>query len=459
MIKKMRSLKHIIPVSIIIILVLTGMAQKSTREDQNKKYSYYENPANCSGCHWDRFDRWNVSQHSKGFTGDFFQAQFYDVVLPSLKVDDKLKNVPDDCIGCHSPTAFLSGDMVPARTANPDNHWNKGDGNKTRADRGIFCDFCHTLDRFENDPPFNHDYISHATAEIDPKRADLAFPWSPHHDTEMSEIFEDVMICATCHNELNPYDVWVKATETEYSNSVYFSRGIVCQDCHMQPMAGKPAKMGWPREENHDHWFGGGFAEFVEGAAGVYMMAYPEKPTAGQKVDLSLMVKALATGHNFPTGSVEERDVWLHVSLNKMDGEEVLHIPVPKNPDDPNDKYFITSNAKTAYPSHSTISEPIVRDALPEGDRLYHSIFLDSEGKFTYAQWLCVEEIENRLRPLEERMERYSFTIPNDLPQGEYYLTAVLNYRRMPDSYADYLKVERRPVIEVSRDTRKITIQ
>jgi len=387
------------------------------------------------------------------------KAQYYDIVLPSLTIDEKVANVNEDCIGCHSPTAFLSGDMIPPRLPNPDNHWNKGDGYKTRADRGIFCDFCHTLDRFENASAFNHDFISHATEAIDPKRADLEFPWSPHHETKTSEIYEDVMICATCHNELNPYGVWVKATQQEHAESVYASRGIVCQNCHMQPMAGKPAKMGFIRAQNTDHWFGGGFAEFVEGAAGVYFQELTEQVSPGQEIPFSILVKTLATGHKFPTGSVEERDVWLHVSLNNEAGEEVLHIPVPVNPDDPNDKYFITSNALVAYPSHSTISDPISRDGLIEGDRIYHSAFLDSEGKFTYAQWLCVKEIENRLDPLEERMEHYSVVIPQHIKKGTYYLTAKLFYRRMPDPFADYLKIERRPVMDVSKDVRKVVIQ
>ena len=62
-------------------------------ESQEKKYHYYENPVICSGCHWDKFDRWSTSQHSKGFTGDFFQAQFYEVVLPSLSLDEKVAGV------------------------------------------------------------------------------------------------------------------------------------------------------------------------------------------------------------------------------------------------------------------------------------------------------------------------------------------------------------------------------
>jgi hypothetical protein len=237
--------------------------------------------------------------------------------------------------------------------------------------------------------------------------------------------------------------------------SVYPNELIVCQDCHMQPMSGKPAKMGGPREENHDHWFGGGFAEFVEGAAKVSVIFGDSDPVTGKEFKFSVEVHSLATGHKFPTGSVEERDVWLHVALTDLKGNEVLHIPIPPNPSDPNDKYFITSNEKVAYPSHSQISDPFERDALPESDRIYHSAFLDSDGQFTYAQWLAVEEVENRLDPDEVREEYYLLVIPQDLPD-QVFVTAILNYRRMPDSFADFLEIERRPVIEVSRDRVKL---
>lgn len=440
----------------ILFFTLTGAVLINVHRDQKKEYHYFEDPLVCSGCHWDKFERWNVSQHSKGFTGDFFQEQFYQLVLPSLSFNEKVTDVHIGCIGCHSPSAFLSGDFIPQRTGKSDNHWNRGDGYKTRADRGIFCDFCHTLDGFENDPPFNHDYISLATAEVDPKHGDLEFPWSPHHETETSEIFEDPVICATCHNELNPYGVWVKATEHEYNESVYLHRGIVCQTCHMQPMGGKPAKMGILRPHNTDHWFGGGFDEFVEGAAKVSIQLQKDEIKQGETLPFKILVEADATGHKFPTGSVEERDVWLHVTVNDKDGNEIAHIPVLKNPDDPNDQYFITSNAKIAYPSHSSLSEPFERDALPEGDRIYHSAFLDSDGNFTYAQWFAVKEIENRLEPLEERLENYIWEVTEDFNEDELFLTAVLFYRRMPDSFADFLKIQRRPVMTVSKDVRKL---
>ncbi len=442
----------------ILFFTLTGTVLINVHKDQEKEYFYFEDPLVCSGCHWDKFERWNVSQHSKGFTGDFFQEQFYQLVLPSISFNEKVSHTHEGCIGCHTPSAFLSGEYIPPRTGKPDNHWNRGDGIKTRADRGIFCDFCHTLDGFENDPPFNHDYISLATAEVDAKHADLEFPWSPHHETQTSDIFENPFICATCHNELNPYGVWVKATEHEYNESVYLHRGIVCQTCHMQPMGGKPAKMGILRLHNTDHWFGGGFTKFVEGAAKVSIQLENIEIKQGETLQFKILVEAEATGHKFPTGSVEERDVWLHVTINDEYGNEIVHIPVPENPDDPNDQYFITSNAKIAYPSHSRLSKPFERDALPEGDRIYHSAFLDSDGNFTYAQWFAVKEIENRLEPLEEREEDYVWKIPGDLDEKELYLTAVLYYRRMPDSFADFLNIPRRPVITVSKDVRKLVM-
>ena len=69
-----------------------------------------------------------------------------------------------------------------------------------------------------------------------------------------------------------------------------------------------------------------------------------------------------------------------------------------------------------------------------------------------------MEEIENRLEPLEERMEHYRFTFP-ELEKGEYYLTAQLNYRRMPDPLADFFGIKRRPVMEVSRDVRLVVLK
>ena len=440
--------------------------KKSTVQTKMQRYKYWENPRVCSGCHWDKFSDWSRSQMGRSFTGDFFQTQFYKLALKSGQEDPDVKDVHEGCIGCHSPSAFLSGDMSPSPTAHADNFWNQGTegtGSRYMADRGVFCDFCHTVEGYEGDSkgkdPFNHNYHSAATPGVDPKRADLEFPWSPYHETQLSELHEEAEFCGICHNELNPFNVWVKATHFEYLDGPYPDKNIVCQDCHFPPRQGKPAKMGPDRDDNSEHWFGGGFTGFVEGTAEVAISLDKYELLAGEEIEFDVEVHNVATGHKFPTGSSEERDVWLHVGIYNDQGMELNHIKIPPNPEDPDDTYFITSNDKIAYPSHSKRSEPFERDCLVEGDRIYHSVFLDSDGQVTYAQWYAAKEVENRFKPLEERLEHYRWTVPERFKGKTVILRGVLNYRRMPDSYANYLGIKTRPTLEVGRDEVKIRIQ
>ena len=429
-------------------------SQNITDEETQKKYNYYDNPQVCLGCHIEKFEMWKTSQMSKAFTGDFFQAQYNNLAVVDAGRDEKVKGLTAGCLGCHSPSAYKAGDYppTPAGSKKIDSFWNQKGGIKLFADRGVFCDFCHTIENFEGKSPFNHNYISGATPGIDPKRGDLESSWSPYHETESSELHADAKFCGICHNELNDFGVWVKATEIEYQDGPYPAKNIACQTCHMPPVAGKPAKMGPARDENHDHWFGGGFTGFAEGAAKITINIEGTDLKAGDKINFSIKVHHLAPGHKFPTGASEERDAWLHVGVYDSEGNELGHIKIPRNPNDPNDKYFITTNDKIAYPTHSRYCEPIERDSLPEGDRLYHSAFIDSDGNFTYAQWYATKDIENRLKPLEERMEQYQWTVPDKLAGQTVVLRAVLSYRRMPDSYAKFLDIPTRPTLEVSRD-------
>ena len=454
-----------LPASLVFFLVLQagggerGVSLKTTME----KYKYWENPRVCSGCHWDKYSDWSRSQMSRSYTGDFFQAQFFKSALRDGVQDPDVKGVHEGCFGCHSPSAYLSGDIPAPPAVRADNFWDQRSGDRYMAERGVFCDFCHTIEGYEGyskgREPFLHNYQSAATPEVDPKRADLEFPWSPYHETELSELHEEAEFCGICHNELNPHGLWIKATHLEYLKGPYPNKNIVCQDCHMPPRQGKPAKMGPARDENSEHWFGGGFTTFVQGAAKVSIHLDIYELKGGQKVGFDVEVYDVATGHKFPTGASEERDVWLHVGVYDMEGNELDHIKVPPNPEDPHDRYFITSNSKTAYPTHSKYSDPIIRDSLVEGDRLYHSAFLDSDGNMTYAQWHAVKDVENRLDPLERRLEHYVWNVPERLKGKTVTLRAVLSYRRMPDSYANYLGIRTRPKLEVGRDEVRLRIQ
>ena len=446
------------------ILVAPGLVLPSTAEaggaahKGDYEYTHWENPYDCAGCHRERFEDWQTSQMARSYTGDFFQAQYFNVALKDADRDAGVAGVRHECIGCHSPSAFLSGDIPPSPSRKTDTYWKQSSGVKQQADRGVFCDFCHTIAAFSDLDPFNFNYVSEATAGIDRKRADLQFPWSPHHENVVSEVHESAEFCGICHNERNGNGVWVKATHLEWSETVYGKRDVPCQFCHMRPREGKPARMGPERPWNHEHHFGGGFDTFVEGAARVSLQLDKTAVRPGETVSVQVTVGDLSVGHKFPSGASEERDLWLHLAVHDETDAELQHIRIPPNPADPNDKYFITTDAKEAYPTHSAHSEPISRDSLPAGDRIYQSVFLDSDGKATFGQWYAVKDVENRLVPDETRVETYSWTVPEDLAGKKVYLKARLWFRRMADSHADFLGIERRPRILVSQDERPVAV-
>jgi len=474
------------------MLLFTGSAGSARREKREYAMHYWEDPGDCLGCHYERFVDWSSSQMSRAYTGDFFQAQYFQYAVEDSQRDPQMKDLAGDCLGCHSPSAFLSGQVPPPKSKLGDSYWNqdwpwlgsyqslgqmkKGldspavervyadrwqnslPVDKEGADRGVFCDFCHSIAGTSDREAFNHNYRPNAGPDRNTKYADLEFPWSPYHKTQVSELFESADLCGICHNERNTYGVWVKATQREWSETTYANRDIVCQWCHMPPREGKPAKMGRERPWNHQHWFGGGFTGFVEGAARVKLRFHDEDVSAGTTAALKVTISDIATGHLFPTGATEERDVWLHVAVYDAEGQELQHIRVPPNPGDPNDRYFITSNKLEAYPSHSSYSKAISRDSLPEGDRIYQDVFLDSDGNVTFGQWYAVRIVGNRLEPGETRTEVYSWNVPDYLAGKEVHLRATLWYRRMADSHAGILGIDKRPHLLVSQDQKRVRI-
>ena len=61
-------IKHIAVFIFLLLLVfsVTYADDKSENKQMMEKYNHFDNPQVCSGCHWEKFDRWNVSQHSRG---------------------------------------------------------------------------------------------------------------------------------------------------------------------------------------------------------------------------------------------------------------------------------------------------------------------------------------------------------------------------------------------------------
>ncbi|HTP04756.1 MAG TPA: multiheme c-type cytochrome [Nitrospirota bacterium] len=434
-------------------------------------FYYYEDPVTCGGgmgmgmmCHSDKFQQWQASQHARAWTGDFMVAQYYGLARPDGDLDQKVSGIKVGCVGCHSPGAYMTmGDRLmntaPPKPAGTENAWSMLPGTiKKESDRGVFCDFCHTISAIGT-PPVNFNFISVATADIDPKRGPgMMMRGHGHmgiHGSIYSPLHDDPRICGSCHDEVDPFGKMVKGTYTEWLNSLY-NPATRCQDCHqrdsmMGGMGRRGCMMGM-----YSMNFTGGFSPWVEGVASLRINS-PASASPGREINFTITVTNDKVGHEFPSGSEEERQLWIHVSAHDEAGNS-WHIPVTLNPDytdtsNQNHTYWVTTNAVVAWPSpNAGNGSAIARDALPEGDRLYHSIFISpayTGNKITYAQYYADRIYSNRLKPREPRVEAYSWKIPQNAA-GTVTIRAVLNYRRMPDSMADYLGIMRRPIVQVN---------
>lgn len=467
-----KAVVFLLMVLFIPAVVIAGMSAKiqpsssSAAVPGQTPYYYYEDPATCAGgimgmrCHADKFRQWQTDQHARAWTGDFMVGQYYDLARPDGDLDPNVAKVKVGCVGCHSPSAYMAlgdelMDTAPPRPAGTENAWNMLPGNKTEADRGDFCDFCHTISAV-GEPPVNFNYTSAATAAVDPKRGPrllMGGGGMAPHGTIYSPLHDDPKICGTCHDEIDPFGQMVKGTYTEWLNSSYNSN-TRCQDCHQRD--GHGGMVGKGGMQRYSMNFKGGFSPWVEGVAtlGINM---PTNASPGQTIDFTIRVTNGKAGHEFPSGSEEERQLWLHVTATDGAGN-FWHIPITTEPNsvdpsDPNHTYWVTTNTVVAWPSPNPgIGDAIPRDGLPEGDRIYHSIFISPDytgSKITYAQYYAAQIFSNRLKPLEPRVERYLWTVPRDAVTP-ITISADLNYRRMPDSMADFLGIMRRPIIKVN---------
>jgi hypothetical protein len=430
-------------------------------------YYYFEDPGKCGGgmmCHVDKFSQWQTSQHARAWTGDFMVAQYYDLARPDGDLDQKVAGIKVGCVGCHSPSAYMTlGDsllnMAPPRPAGKENAWNMLPGTiKEESERGVFCDFCHTVASVGM-PPAGFNYTSAATADVDPKRGPLlrmmrCRSMSPHGKI-YSPLHDDSRICGSCHDEVNPFDKMVKGTYTEWLNSPY-NPATRCQDCHQRAGMMGGVGRGSCMMGMYSMNFGGGFSPWLEGVASLGITA-PASASPGQKIDFAIMVRNDNVGHEFPSGSEEERQLWIHVTASDQAGHS-WHIPVTTTPTytdpaAPNHTYWVTTNELVAWPSPNLGNDgAIARDAITEGDRIYHSIFISpayNGDKVTYAQYYADRIYSNRLKPWQTRVENYSWNIPADAT-GSLTIQAVLNFRRMPDSMADFLGIMRRPIVQVN---------
>jgi len=401
-------------------------------EEGKHSYNDFKKPKLCGTCHKEIYAEWKQSLMSQSFTHPWDDVEYFKLALPHALKLEKVAGVKSGCVGCHGPLAFLAGDIPPQPPEAG-----------TRVNEGVSCEVCHNITGSTEEVPFNFSFTVDSGETKYGNRGDAE---TPAHGSEYSEFIRSPKLCATCHDEQSPYGAWVKETYREWKASPYAEKNIRCQDCHMYYAPGKSAPNGKQREDIAHHVFHGPhFHNKLKGSVDVALYIEDSEVRPGSEVNIRAAIFNGKVGHYFPSGSTEERVVWLEMKAEDEKGR-TYHIPVNKKGFE-GEAYTIADSKAIAYQAMGEIMEigdyeGISRDGdLPDGARIFRRPFFDPKGRMTICQWYTKEntDIDYRFGPMETKFETYSWRLPRDLSDQAVTITATLYYSLVPSSVGKFL--------------------
>jgi NapC/NirT cytochrome c family, N-terminal region/Cytochrome c554 and c-prime len=433
-------------------VIFAGAATSSAGGDAalgTLSYDDFESPSACATCHVDIFRQHEQAMMSQAYTHAWDEIEYFDLAVPHAEKDEIVAGVKAGCNGCHAPLAFLAGDIPPPPPSAG-----------SRANESVSCDVCHAITGFEGDVPFNFNWT---IAPGEAKQGPRPGRESSYHEIAVNPFLHTAEFCGTCHNEKDPYGQWVKATHLEWKEGPQGKAGILCQDCHMPPAEAATSDTGDVLPDARQHLFHG--AHDPGKLAGVIeVRIHPEDREAepGDKVRLTATVVNAKAGHKVPTGSAEERVLWLHVTAHDAEGRE-WHLPVdPKGFE--GEDFTIASSQRLAYQDIGDIQgladfAGLPRDGeVPDGDRIFRLPYLDPQGRMTIAQWNTKSfGPDYRLAPLSAVNETFTWTVPDEVAEGPVVVTAEVWYSRLISSVAEYMGVPREESQAVRINTHTTT--
>lgn len=416
------------------------------------KYEDFKTPEYCgTSCHIDFYRQWKQAMMSQAFIHHWDEIEYFELAVPHAEKDPKVAEVKAGCNGCHAPMAYLAGNVPPPRPE-------KGD----RANEAVSCDICHSITGFEGDTPYNFNYIIKTGKDKFSTRGGGVK--SPNHNIVVNELLKSGDFCGICHNEKSPYGIWVKSTHLEWKEGPYAKEGVQCQDCHMPKGQSKTASMSKVYNDARQHLFHGAHDPGkVKGT--IELRIHPDiiEAEPGEAVKFTIALFNQKTGHKFPTGSVEDRIVWMHVEATDSKGKK-YHLKVDKKGFE-GEEFTIGSDILAYQDMGIAKNLPdfkgVQRDGIPVGDRIFRMPYFDPQGRMTIQQWNTAKlGVDYRIGPRETKIETCTFTIPNDVAPGKMKVTAVLNYQKLVKPVADFLNVpeDESEIIKVNEHSTEIKI-
>jgi hypothetical protein len=438
----------------LILFLATTFVIADSFDTRVGKYTYddFKTPEYCGiACHKDFYREWEQSMMSQAYVHHWDEIEYFELAVPHADRDPKVAEVKTSCNGCHAPMAYLAGNTPPPRPEKND-----------RANEAVSCEICHSIVGYDGDTPFNFNYIIKTGKDKYSSRG--GGTESPVHNIIVNELHKSGDFCGICHNEKSPYGIWVKSTQFEWKEGPYAKEGVQCQDCHMPAAKSKTASMGTEYEDARHHLFNGAHDPGkIKGTIELRIHPDIRQAEPGEPVKFTITLFNQKTGHKFPTGSVEDRIVWMHVEATDSKGK-IYHLPVDKK-GFAGEEYTIASDVLAYQDMGDAKGIPgfkgVKRDGVPIGDRIFRMPYFDPKGRMTIQQWNTASlGVDYRIGPRETKIETCTFELPFEVAPGKMKVRAVLNYMRLVKPVADYLNVpeDETEVIKVNEHSTELII-
>lgn len=207
----------------------------------------------------------------------------------------------------------------------------------------------------------------------------------------------------------------------------------------------KTASIGATYKNTRLHLFPGAHSPTkIAGVVELRMNPDIEMAEPGETVVFTLALFNQKTGHKFPTGSVEDRILWVHVEAEDADGN-IYHLPVDEKGFE-GEEYTIAGTALAYQDMAVPLDDPdfkgVRREEVPEGDRIFRMPYFDPKGRMTIMQWNTDSlGVDYRIGPRETKVETYTFNIPFEAAPGRMKVKAVMNYRLLVKPVGVFLNV------------------
>lgn len=430
--------------NVFIFFLFTAPLLLAQEMERTFSYDDFRTPEYCgTSCHVQFYQQWQQSMMSQAYTHEWDEVEYFKLAVPHADRDEKVAAVKHECNGCHAPISFLVGDTPPPKPAM-----------NSRANESVSCEACHLITGFKGDIPFNFNYIMEpGKTKYSGRGTDAK---SPDHQIVATELHKSGDFCGICHNEKSPYGAWVKSTHLEWKEGPYAKEGIQCQDCHMPKAEYTTAEMGREYKDARLHLFHGAHDPGkVRGTIELRINPDIKMAEPGGIAKFTIHLFNQKTGHKFPSGSVEDRIVWLHVEAVDAAGN-VYHLPVDKKGFE-DEEYTIAADVLAYQDMGIALDKPdfkgVQRDGVPIGDRIFRMPYFDPQGRMTIQQWNTKSfGVDYRIGPRETITETFTFNIPFDAAPGKMKVNAVLNYQKLVKPVADFLGVSDEAEIMVVND-------